>query len=451
MARARSMILDMLKTPQQVRQEQLTGITEQALGMQAQIPRGTTAIPGMITNLANQQLVRTSQGMAEMPRRLAGAAGQFAGMAGATPETQQAIRGLGLTGEELGAQTRQQIMSELNPSDPRSLRAVAKRLQEQGLTQAAMLLIQQAAELEKNQAETLAAMRKAGKTDLKEVKEGNEIVTYRLNADGSQTEVARAPRFEAKAPTTRNRVEGDETIVEQWNATTQSFEEVSRGPRYQPTDPAEIAAAVYKGSQEQMVDKQAMTYYIDSYAKNNQAVQSARQTFTTTDQMRTLLDSGILTGALSDVALPVAKLLVQLGAIDSATVKNTEQFIKTSARQTVALLASGVFGTAQSITDNDRKFAEGMAGGDTTLTADTIRTLIDINEYYATLAFEQQQRGVNQAYKAFPDSDRVKQVFQPMYYDGQIFDYPILDEQGRPTGQMGSKQWDERTQSFIDI
>jgi hypothetical protein len=86
-----------------------------------------------------------------------------------------------------------------------------------------------------------------------------------------------------------------------------------------------------------------------------------------------------------------------------------------------------------------------MAGGDTTLTADTIRTLIDMNEYYATLAFEQQQRGVSQARQAFPDSERVKNVFNQMYYDGQQFVVPV---EGGGTKKV---QWNESIQKFEDI
>ena len=443
---AQSMILQMLKTPQQVREEQQKRITEQALGMQAQIPRGTTALPGLLTNFANQALVRQQQSMAEMPRRLSGAAGMIARGRGATPETAGQIASLGLTGQELQAQATQDIMRSLVPGDPKSMRLVAQQLQARGLTQAAMELVQQALAIEKTQAETIAAQRKGLKSPtIKEVKEGDEIVTYRLNTDGSQVEIARAPRFEAKAPTTRTRIDGDQKVTEQWNPETQTYEEVSRGPRYEPTDPAEIAAAVYKGSQEQIVDKEAMEYYIDSYAKNNQAVESARKTFVTSGQMRQLLDSGIITGKLADVKLAAGQFLVSIGALDADEVASTEQFVKTAARQTVALLASGVFGTAQSITDNDRKFAEGMAGGDITFTAETIRTLIDMNEYYATLAFEQQQRGVAQARKAFPESERVKNVFNPVYYDGQQF---VVPEEGGGTKTI---QWNESIQKFEDI
>ena len=445
---AQSMILDMLKTPQQVREQQLEKLRQQSLAQAnlLQPTRATTGIPGMITGFAQQQMARMPVEYNKMARRAGGAAGTIAESLGASPEVGQALRQAGVTPEELQAQETQGLIRNMIPGDPASMRAVAGQLQKRGLTKAAMELLQQAMQIEKTQAETEAARRKGLKTpDLKEVKEGDEIVTYRMNLDGTRTEVARAPRFEAKAPTTRTRIDGDEKVVEQWDAETQTFEEVSRGPRYEPTDAGEIAAAVYKGSQEQIVDKEAMKYYIDSYAKNNQAVESARKTFVTTDQMRQLLDSGILTGALADVALPAAKLLVQIGAIDSETVENTEQFIKTAARQTVALLASGVFGTAQSITDNDRKFAEGMAGGDITLTADTIRTLINMNEYYATLAFEQQQRGVAQARQAFPESERVKNVFNPMYYDGQQFVVPVEG------GGTKTVQWNESIQKFEDI
>lgn len=445
---ANSLLADLLKTPSQVREEQMQKLRTEGLQRAGllQAPTGArTALPSIYTNIARSGVARAGENVANIARLGSQGLGGLLSAAG-YQQAGQALAQATVTPEERQAQLTQSIMQQLKPGDPKSMRAVAQQLQQRGLTRAALVLAQQASALEKMQAETVAAQRKGVKSPtIKEVKEGDEIVTYRINNDGSQTEIARAPRFEAKAPTTRTRIDGDQKIVEQWNPETQSFEEVSKGPRYEPTSPGEIAAAVYKGSQEQIVDKAAMKYYIDSYAKNNQAVESARKTFVTTDQMRQLANSGILTGALADVALPAAKLLVQIGAIDSETVENTEQFIKTAARQTVALLASGVFGTAQSITDNDRKFAEGMAGGDITLTADTIRTLIDMNEYYATLAFEQQQRGVAQARQAFPDSERVKNVFNPMYYDGQQFVVPVEG------GGTKIVQWNESIQKFEDI
>jgi len=445
---ANSLLADLLKTPSQVREEQMQKLRAEGLQRAGllQAPTGArTALPGIYTNIARSGIASAGENVANIARLGSQGLGGLLSAAGA-PQAGQALAQATVTPEERQAALTQNIMRQMKPGDPKSMRAVAQQLQQRGLTKAALVLAQQASVLEKMQAETAAAQRKGVTTPtIKEVKEGAEIVTYRINNDGSQTEIARAPRFEAKPPTTRTRIDQNEKVVEQWNPATQTFDEVSRGPRYEPTSAGEIAAAVYKGSQEQIVDKEAMKYYIDSYAKNNQAVESARKTFVTTDQMRQLADSGILTGALADVALPAAKLLVQIGAIDSETVENTEQFIKTAARQTVALLASGVFGTAQSITDNDRKFAEGMAGGDITLTADTIRTLINMNEYYATLAFEQQQRGVAQARQAFPDSERVKNVFNPMYYDGQQFVVPVEG------GGTKIVQWNESIQKFEDI
>jgi len=437
-----SMLMGLLKTPSQVRQEQQEKLAQDAFARSQQMITGggTTALPGILSRYGAQAAQRGAMAGAGLLRGVTGGLGQAVG-----GDMGQRIADLGVPAAERQARAGQEAVAGINYSDPDSMKRAATKLQAIN-PQAAAQLFQQALLVEKTQAETEAARRKGIKAPtFKEIKEGNEIVTYRLDPNGTRTEVARSPRFEAKAPTTRTRIDNDQKVVEQWDAEKQQWVEQSRGPRYEPTNAGEIAAAVYKGSQEQIVDKEAMKYYIDSYAKNNQAVESARKTFVTTKQMRQLADSGIITGSLAEVALPAAKLLVQIGAIDSETVENTEQFIKTAARQTVALLASGVFGTAQSITDNDRKFAEGMAGGDITLTADTIRTLIDMNEYYATLAFEQQQRGVAQARQAFPDSERVKNVFNPTYYDGQQFVVPV--EGGGTT----TVQWNESIQKFEDI
>tara|TARA_R110000782_G_scaffold50313_2_gene109186 strand:- start:5867 stop:7246 length:1380 start_codon:yes stop_codon:yes gene_type:complete len=457
---AESMLANLLKTPQQVREEQEAKLRQQAMQRASAIkaPQGaSTALPGIFASLARQQTVAGANDMNLMARGLGQGAGGLLQAAGAPEELSRAVGQFGTTPEERRAAQTQQMLKGITPGDAKSLRAAAKQLADSGRPQEAMALATRAMQIEqleltKTKTETakLAAEAKLAATKNKpptsrEVKRGDEIVTEEYNPETQKwTQVGEAKRWEATVPTTRTRIDQDEKVVEQYDPETQLWTEVSRGARYQPTSPGEISAAVYKGSQESIVDKESMKYYIESYAKNNQAVDSARKTFATTDQMRQLVNSGILTGALADVALPAAKLLVRIGAIDSETVENTEKFVKTAARQTVALLASGVFGTAQSITDNDRKFAEGMAGGDITLTEETIRTLVDMNEYYATLAFEQQQRGVNQAQKAFPESKRVKAVFQPMYYNGQQFTVPIEG------GGTKIVFWNESIQKFED-
>ena len=96
---ARSMILEMLKTPQQVRQEQQQRLQEQALG-QAQLmqPRtsGTTALPGLLSQFAASQMARQGPALAQTGRRAASAAGQIAGGLGASPATVQQIARLGV-------------------------------------------------------------------------------------------------------------------------------------------------------------------------------------------------------------------------------------------------------------------------------------------------------------------------------------------------------------------
>jgi hypothetical protein len=243
-----------------------------------------------------------------------------------------------------------------------------------------------------------------------------------------------------KAPTIKEFKIGDEIVTKEYDETIQEWVTLHKAPRYKPTDAASIAAAVYKGSQEQIMDKAAMDYYIESYAENNKAVESARQSFYNLGRMEKLLNSGILTGKFADLELTARQALVDVGIIDDVKVGNTEEFVKTAARQTTALLASGVFGTAQSITDNDRKFAEGMAGGDITITEQSVRTLLDINKYYASLAFRQQRDNVRQVHNAFKDSTRVRDIFEPAYYDGEKFNSPTY----------GLITWDQKRRVFLD-
>jgi hypothetical protein len=58
---------------------------------------------------------------------------------------------------------------------------------------------------------------------------------FAIDPEAAVKEALELQTREAKPPQSRNRVEGDTTIFEEWNPASQAFEEVSQGPRYKPT------------------------------------------------------------------------------------------------------------------------------------------------------------------------------------------------------------------------
>jgi len=139
MAKAsQSMILDMLKTPQQVREEQLNKIRRNSLA-QAQMMggvRGTTALPGLLSQFGQQEMVAQGVDLAKGARRASGAVGSALGMLG-MQEAGQAARQAFVTPEERQASQAQNIMKNLDMTDPDAMKQAANQLQKIGLTGAA--------------------------------------------------------------------------------------------------------------------------------------------------------------------------------------------------------------------------------------------------------------------------------------------------------------------------
>jgi hypothetical protein len=146
-----SMILDMLKTPQQVREEQLAKIRQQSAA-QAQIlaqpVRGTTALPGLLSRFAAGEAMEQRVDLDKAARRAAGALGSTAGMLGYA-KAESSLRDALKTPEERLAGIRQSVMKGVDVSNSNELIAAAKRLSDAGDTQGAASLQKQAQQVEK--------------------------------------------------------------------------------------------------------------------------------------------------------------------------------------------------------------------------------------------------------------------------------------------------------------
>jgi len=170
------MIADLLKTPQQVRQERQNQLRENSLAQAALLSRGSTgstALPGLLRGFAAQQLVEQAPQMENVVRRGTGALGMLGGATGQlTPEQVQATQRLGIPQEEQRAARMNELARQATSTDPAKLRATAEQLRSAGrpdvaaqLEERAQTLEQQATEVQRRQA--LSQMLEAnGRPDL---------------------------------------------------------------------------------------------------------------------------------------------------------------------------------------------------------------------------------------------------------------------------------------------
>lgn len=139
---AESMILNMLKTPQQVREEQLAKLRERSTAqakLLAAPVSATTGIPGMLRSFAAGEMLAQGEDLNKAARRATGAAGGLLSAFG-RPEVGRAVAESMISPEERQATQAQQIVKGLNTDDPAALKAAAQRLSALGLNEVAMQL-----------------------------------------------------------------------------------------------------------------------------------------------------------------------------------------------------------------------------------------------------------------------------------------------------------------------
>lgn len=145
---AEGLLQGLLKTPQQVREEQLLRMQQQAVaGRQLQSPlRASSALPGIFSNVLAQQAPALATDVAQAARGITQGVG---GMLGAVGQQGlgQAVAGATISPEERQAAQAQQVLQGLDQNNADSLEAAAQRLQQLGLTGAAQQLSTRAIQL----------------------------------------------------------------------------------------------------------------------------------------------------------------------------------------------------------------------------------------------------------------------------------------------------------------
>ena len=197
-----------------------------------------------------------------------------------------------------------------------------------------------------------------------EIKEGNEIVTYRVDADGTRTEVARAERYKP---------EGTKVDVTIDKPTTKFLEKLGGG-------------------------------LAEGYTTSLQGTRTAAKSLATIDRMDKLLDTGqVITGTGAEFIKNATKVLNKLGFTDSDRPAATEEFFSASAGQTLQLLQTGALGTGNSITEADKEFMRQVAGNELSLDENAIRRINRINRQVTGASMIFHNMLVDDIKVSFPD------------------------------------------------
>lgn len=206
--------------------------------------------------------------------------------------------------------------------------------------------------------------RRGAAPKFQEIKEGDEIVTYRVDADGTRTEVARAERYKPEG------TKVDVTI----DKPTQKFLEKLGGG------------------------------LSNSYEESLKGTRTSLKSLATIDRMDRLLNTGqVITGTGAEFIKNATKVLNKLGFTDSDRPAVTEEFFSASAGQTLQLLQTGALGTGNSITEADKEFMRQVAGNELSLDENAIRRINRINRQVTGAAMIFHNMLVDDIKMSFPD------------------------------------------------
>jgi len=184
-----------------------------------------------------------------------------------------------------------------------------------------------------------------------------------------------------KAPTTRERNDGDRTVTEEW--TGSGWQKVSEAPRYRPAGTV-VNVSTEKGYAGAMAGKLA-----DQDAGLLDAARTAPQRIQSAQNVLRILDTQQpITGTGAEVRLALDKALSTAGLVDGKNVTSTENLVSELASQTLDAIKSSGLGSGQGFTDKDRQFLMDAKAGRIAINSGTLRYLAEKNEAAARASLQ---------------------------------------------------------------
>lgn len=409
---AESMILSMLKTPQQVREEQLAKMREKSAAqakLLASPISATTGIPGMLRSFAAGEMLAQGEDLNNIARRATGAAGGLLSAFG-KPEAGRALAESMISPEEKQAGVTQELMKNVNMGNAASLKSAAQKLRQVGNVKGALALEQRASEVITAEAELAQKQRELDIKQQKNTIEGLKsyaAMTLKVGDDvidnSDPASVAQALNMVESDPNTLNKAR--ELLKAKPGAKT----EITIDQKGE----SEFVKALGKSQAEQY------TTSVDNIQANTASVR-------TLNEMETLLNSGeIFTGAGANILLQTSKVLNLAGLGDEEKVARTETFMKTAAQEVLNIMGSGKLGAGTGLSDGDRKFAGEVVAGDITLSESTIRQLIDVNRRANVYAIKKHNQRVDQYNARYKSANLPREFYigQEAVVEGVTYTY----------------------------
>lgn len=383
-----SMILDMLKTPRQVREEQLQKLRERSLAQAnlLQPVRGTTALPGLITGFAQQQAAQIPVDINKAFRR--GAQGVGAVVGG---DMGRAIGQIGISPEEQRARATQQAMRGLQMGNINSMKEALKRMQEANAPiEAQMALSERIAQREKEILDRASAAR------------GEQLQRDLFGLKEREIELEEA-KFEAEK--TLGGVLGEFNLDTE-EGVNDAVAELMRRNKIGEAIRLKNAYKKEKGTQQQAIEFYAKNYTngdmekaFDMYLQGkgtagmdrlkyerlnteyDKALASKNQLVITNAALRDLDQTDPILGAFAKTRAGVNKFVGQIFGIDDMkqAATETEALLAKVRNMSAEKLGSGIFGSGTGISEKDMEEAKAIAGASENLTPEGMAFILRFN------------------------------------------------------------------------
>ena len=482
---ADGLLSQLLKTPQQIRQEQLDRIRQESLlGVRAQQPisGAMSALPSIYQNFTNQALARQGTDIAQAFRGATQGIGGMLGAVGA-PELGRSVSQLSVSPEERQAAQAQQALQGTKLQDPASLEAAAARLQQAGNVNAANALIARAQELRQKQAQ-LQLTQQQSMTEL--AQQARQLAAAGYDKERIVREIAtrnptigniEAQRAASDALAEQRRADALRTTqmlpdeirqaqadVEKTQLETQQLDLVLGIPVSDATVESRAAAQkiINQGpmrneTRSQMLDRargalvseekpkteinvttaasesEFMKAFgkgqAEAYQASLETVNKANTSLQNSAQVEALLADpsfDAITGQFADFRLGMAKALNLAGVNNDELVANSEAVFASLAKNTLDILGSGQLGAGTGLSDADREFAEKAAGGRIALSREGILRIAEINRRATIYKIKQHNEQVDRINQRFPQASVPKEYYvgqQAKLADGTIVTY----------------------------
>lgn len=422
-----SMIQDLLKTPEQVREDQLNKLREQGQASAGALlaQRGSdplsNAILGHAAGIA-QSIPSSTQGMVSGLMQAGGAA---AGMAG-KEQAAQALQQAAMSQPERQAVATQQITKEAAGSkDPKRLRTLAERLAAVNPA-AAEVLTAKAEKLEAAQAE---AGYKEREIAVKEAEAGVKAAEDKRKAN----QLGNVLGVEIKDVTIESQAEARRILEEGANADGTYPNNVMADAllALKTLDKKPVTTIDMKGENAFSVamGKANSDLYVEGLAKVGAAQEGLRNTTNALE----MIGKGIITGATGNIQLAAKEFLLELGVVDEKTkeqIANTREYLQATGRSAVAALASGDYGSGNSLTEKDLENAKKLEANDLSIDEASLRRILDFNQKTSIHRIKKHNEQVDRLNERYPEMKLRKENYVGQYYRADSGDKYVYSESG---------------------